>query len=136
MGRWTALLQAETQALAEGGTDKTDDRGVPSVLAGPCSGGVREIEPAPDQAAIRLEDRRARLLRWGWAADDAERLAERLARRDRDGDPRRICPECVHYRPGRCGNHRQADLYGPELGRDLAAMLQRCTGFAPREGKR
>lgn len=82
-----------------------------------------------DGEAARFLDRRARLLRWGWAADDAEKLAERLARRDREADSRVICPECRHYRPGRCGNHWRAGLQGAEVGRDLAALLQRCAGF-------
>ena len=63
---------------------------------------------------------------------EAEKLAERLVRRDREHDERVSCTDCRHYRPGRCGNHRQAGLYGSEVGRDLAAMLQRCAGFDPR----
>ena len=74
-------------------------------------------------------ERRARLLRWGWAVPDAEVLAERLTLRDRSGDARVSCADCTHYRPGRCGNHRRAGLSGLEVGRDLAAMLQRCPGF-------
>lgn len=78
----------------------------------------------------RFTDRRARLLRWGWADADAERMAERLVIRDRGGDLRVSCTECVHYRPGRCGNHKAAALLSPEVGRDLAALLQRCPGFS------
>jgi hypothetical protein len=74
-------------------------------------------------------DRRARLLRWGWAEPEAETLAERLGKRDREQDDRVSCTDCTHYRPGRCGNHRAAGLNSPELGRDLATMLQRCPGF-------
>jgi hypothetical protein len=82
-----------------------------------------------DADMARFIDRRARLLRWGWPADDAEKLAERLTRRDREADPRVNCTDCMHYRPGRCGNHRRAGLQGAEVGRDLAALLQRCPGF-------
>ncbi len=73
--------------------------------------------------------RHARLLRRGYGNDDAEDLAERLTLRDRDADNRVICTECQHYRSGRCGNHRAAGLQAPEMGPDLAAMLQRCAGF-------
>jgi hypothetical protein len=68
-------------------------------------------------------------VRRGIDATDADDLAEHLTLRDRDGDELRLCLECQHYRPGRCGNHRAAGLNSPELGRDLAAMLQRCRGF-------
>lgn len=87
-------------------------------------------EARTDGEASRFLDRRARLLRWGWAADDAEKLAERLTRRDREADARASCTECRHYRPGKCGNHRRAELHGADVGRDLAVMLQRCGGFA------
>jgi hypothetical protein len=77
-------------------------------------------------------DRRARLLRWGWAADDAEELAQRLVLRDREADARVSCAECQHYTPGRCANHRRAGLVTAEVGRDLAGLLQRCAGFKER----
>lgn len=82
-----------------------------------------------------LQDRRIRLMRWGWAEHAATELAERLANRDRGQDKRVSCTECHQYRPGRChrpsrcGNHRNAGLSGPELGRDLAGQLQHCPGF-------
>jgi hypothetical protein len=56
-------------------------------------------------------------------------MAERLTRRDLAGDDLASCTECASYRPGRCGNHRRAGMFSPEVGRDLAAMLQRCPGF-------
>ena len=79
----------------------------------------------PDRTHAR---RRDRLIRWGWSEADAEALSERLERRDADDD-RRTCVECSHYRPGRCGNHRCADLHTADVGRDLATMPQRCPGF-------
>ena len=98
-------------------------------------------EPGPDLSAVAWTDediarflaRRARLLRWGWPESEAEALADRLARRDRDLDARVSCADCKHYRPGRCGNHRRAGLSTPDVGRDLAGMLQRCRGFVTRE---
>jgi hypothetical protein len=77
----------------------------------------------------RFNDSRARLMRWGWPEPEAEALAARLVRRDRELDPRVSCLECVSYRPGRCGNHQRAGLLTGEVGRDLAALLQRCLGF-------
>jgi hypothetical protein len=89
-----------------------------------------------DGERARFLDRRARLLRWGWSEAEADTLAERLARRDRDADQRASCTECRHFKPGRCGNPRRAGLLASELGRDLAALLQRCPGFAASEGAR
>ena len=106
-----------------------------------CPQGTHCEAPAFDLSAVewtdadiaRFIDRRARLIRWGWAEPEAEKLAERLVRRDREGDDRVSCAgECTHYRPGRCGNHRSAGLNASDVGRDLAAMLQRCPGFQPR----
>ena len=85
-----------------------------------------------DTFDLAARDRRTRLLRWGWSEPEAAALAARLAKRDRDADARVSCADCRHYRPGRCGNHRRAGLQGPEVGRDLASMLQRCAGFDPR----
>ena len=76
-------------------------------------------------------DRRSRLLRWGWPEPEAEALADRLARRDREADSRVNCVDCLHYRPGRCGNHRRAGLQAPEISRDMAATMQRCGGVKP-----
>ena len=81
------------------------------------------------KAEARFLDRRSRLLRWRWPEPEAEKLAALLAQRDRQDDDRVTCTECQHYRPGRCGNHRRAGLYGSGVGRALAAMLQRCPGF-------
>lgn len=122
------------------GTDKTDERELVSVLAVTPERGAAENRPvllarlAGDEAstggeAARFLDRRARLLRWGWPGPEAEALAERLMRRDREADPRVSCADCQHFRPGRCGNHRRAGLQMPDAGRDLAGLLQRCPGF-------
>ena len=61
----------------------------------------------------------------------AEALADRLVGRDREQDDRRLCLECNNYRPGRCGNSRNAGLTAHQIGGDLAALLQRCPGFSP-----
>ena len=109
-----------------------------SHLAGLAGGTARAANASePDPAVIgwtdadiaRFTDRRARLMRWGWPEAEAEKLADRLVQRDRDIDDRVSCTDCQHYRPGRCGNHRRAGLHAPDVGRDLAALLQRCPGF-------
>ena len=150
MGKWAARLAEKTAAPPQAGTDRTAKRGLVSVLAVTPEGGAREIQAPPmpcsgraektealDLAAVawtdgdiaRFLDRRARLMRWRWSETDAEKLAERLVVRDREAYERVSCTDCRHYRPGRCGNHRLAGLHGPEVGRDLAALLQRCPGF-------
>ena len=77
----------------------------------------------------RYRSRRARLIRWGWSEPEAEKLADRLVKRDRDANERVSCTDCRNYRPGRCGNFKAAGLHSPELGRDLAGLLQRCPAF-------
>lgn len=150
MGKWAARLQEKTCAPPLPGTVKTDERGVLSVSAVTPRGGAREFEARAllpvdlrgmaepvDPAAVawtdadiaRFLDRRTRLMRWGWAESEAETLADRLVRRDREQDDRVNCTDCANYRPGRCGNHRRAGLQSPDVGRDLAMLLQRCPGF-------
>lgn len=80
----------------------------------------------------------ARLARFtdkGVSYDDAERLADALVIRDRQGDDRRLCLECTHLQGTgrwRCGNWKQAEMARDGLARDLVLMLQRCGGFAAR----
>jgi TubC N-terminal docking domain len=79
---------------------------------------------------IRSARVRARLLRWGRTAIEADAMADRLARRDAVGDARVCCAgDCTHYRLGRCGNHAVAGLHSPDVGRDLAELLQCCPGY-------
>lgn len=61
---------------------------------------------------------------------DAKELAQRLQRRDRDRDDRRICMECAHFSANTsCRNHKLAEV--PQMvGSDFSVMLQRCSGFA------
>ena len=73
-------------------------------------------------------------------ADDvqAEALADRLVRRDREDDDRHLCHECRHLRGGLpgwiCGNGAAAGIavsgWGAGLPAQLVAQLQRCPGFA------
>lgn len=80
----------------------------------------------------------ARLARFtdkGLSLDDAERLADKLVIRDREGDDRRLCLECAHLHGAgrwRCGNWQRADVARDGLARDLVLTLQRCNGFIER----
>ena len=92
--------------------------------------------PASDaMSGAELQNFTGRVLlftRRGFGNLQAEALADRLVMRDREQDDRRLCLECITYRPGRCGNPRAAGLTTHEVGADLASLLQRCPGFAPR----
>jgi len=154
VGKWVERLAEKRPAPQQPGTDKTDRRGLLSVLAVRQKGGepdsqlplmlatlpnsqLGQLDAAAvaevDGDAARFLSRRARLLRWGWPTSEAEALAEQLARRDSSADSRVSCAECRHYRSGRCGNYRSAGLHANEVGLDLAAILQRCPGFEASE---
>lgn len=85
--------------------------------------------------STELETCAARLMRFtdkGESLDDAERIADRLLIRDREGDNRRLCLECAHLHGAgrrRCGNWRQAEIGGSAMQEELVLMLQRCNGF-------
>lgn len=86
--------------------------------------------PEIDTFTARL----ARFTEKGLSLDDAERLADRLVIRDREGDDRRLCLECSHlqgYARWRCGNWQAASVARQGLARDLVLILQRCNGFRP-----
>lgn len=114
-------FNAKTCEPAQGGTYSLTKAGADAAHS----------EPWDDAAISRSQGRVQRLMRLGLIEQDAESMAERLHLRDLDGDERRSCVECAHYRPGRCGNHHGAGLRAPEVGRDWAARLQRCMGFKP-----
>lgn len=68
---------------------------------------------------------------------NAEELADRLVRRDRESDDRRSCFECVHLKGFthlRCGNWKVARISSTEEGalrnKDDCMTLQRCDGFS------
>lgn len=70
--------------------------------------------------------------RRGLAALDAELLADKLVNRDREGDDRRLCLECVCLsRVGgwRCNQWQRAGLGGAGVPAGLVIQLQRCDGF-------
>jgi len=99
--------------------------------AGPTFGAEPGAPVWSAQDIERYLARRARLVRWGWAAADAAEFAARLTRRDATGDTRVACTECRRYERGRCAQHRAAGLQAAAVGRELAVLLQHCPGFAP-----
>lgn len=120
---------SEAEVRREFSQESQDSQGVPATWT------VEDLDLAAvawaDADIARFLDRRARLLRWGWAEPEAERLAEKLVIRDREADDRVSCIDCGHFRPGHCGNHRRAGLNVADVGRDLASLLQRCPGIKP-----
>lgn len=68
----------------------------------------------------------------GASLEDAERLADKLVTRDREGDDRRLCLECAHLHGAgrwRCGNAHRAGIGTDRPPADLVKLLQRCDGF-------
>lgn len=62
----------------------------------------------------------------------ADAMADKLVIRDREGDDRRLCLECVHlYGAGKwsCTNWRQAGVPAGALAPGLMVLLQRCGSF-------
>ena len=126
-------VAADSQALA--GIRKLPNRsqsvhpcGFSQDSQGSQGDGLACAAPTDDTAPLYVR-RRDKLLRWGWPAAEATAMAERLAQRDAQADPRVVCVECSHHRPGACGNHKRAGLMTREVGRELAALPQRCPGF-------
>ena len=70
--------------------------------------------------------------RRGLAVVDAETLADKLVRRDREADDRRLCLECGNLSWGsgwRCNQWQRAGLGASSVPADLVRQLQRCDGF-------
>jgi hypothetical protein len=76
--------------------------------------------------------------RRGLLESDAETLADKLVKRDREADDRRLCLECAHLSRAsdlRCNQWQQAGLGAPGITAGPHLVLQRCDGFkdhAPR----
>ncbi len=92
---------------------------------------------------VEIDTFTARLARFtdkGMSLPDAEALADKLVMRNREGDDRRLCLECVHlsgFGPTswRCGNWQAAGIairpHDTQLPAELVLQLQRCGGFTP-----
>lgn len=74
----------------------------------------------------------ARFTGKGMTIADGEGLADKLVIRDREGDDRRVCLECLHLsRIGswRCGQWKRAGVGAGGVPAELVVQLQRCDGF-------
>lgn len=71
--------------------------------------------------------------RHGLDQTQAEGVADGLVIRDRDGDDRRLCLECLHLRDGgrfwACNQWRRAGLAGAAVPANWCDLLKRCNGF-------
>lgn len=93
---------------------------------------------AMNTGEMELFNRRAALfVRRGASDTEAERLADALVQRDREGDSMHACMECRHLQTNghwRCGNWQAAGVAvragDAGLARSMAMQLQRCAGFA------
>lgn len=69
----------------------------------------------------------------GMAEPEAESLLDKLVTRDREGDDRRMCLECLHLKSGGgrwgCNQSQRAGLGAPSFSVDLVQQLQRCDSF-------
>jgi hypothetical protein len=78
--------------------------------------------------------------RRGMPSVNAEALAYKLVNRDRDGDDRRLCLECVHLSgqrgAWRCNQWQQAGMGAAGIPAGLVLMLQRCDSFKDQNPKR
>jgi len=85
---------------------------------------------SPGLASQQTESSFNRRMALFFGRKDAKELAQRLQRRDRDKDDRRMCVECAHFTANTfCRNHKVAEV-PPMVGSDFSVMLQRCRGFA------
>ena len=74
----------------------------------------------------------------GLTLDDGEALADKLVKRDRESDDRRVCFECLHLAgraagSWRCGNWQRSGIVrqskDAQLPGELVSKLQRCDGL-------
>ena len=121
----------ERAAIAQydGGLSRQDAEALADSCCWPHSSAMNGAEI--DTFTARL----ARFTDKGLSLEDAERLADKLVIRDREGDDRRVCLECVHLRHGgRCGNWQAAGVAirarDAQVPGDFTTMLQRCDGFS------
>jgi hypothetical protein len=124
--------------------------GLSTVLAVPCpailekhDSSIAVIEDPdrwcwPHSAAMNgqeIDSFMARLARFkdkGLTLAQAEQVADRLVIRDREGDDRALCLECIHllaHGRWRCGNWVAAAVAQSDLARDLVKKMQRCSGL-------
>ncbi len=95
----------------------------------------QSITAAMNRVELDLMQTRITLFtRHNIGVDMAESLADKLMRRDREGDDRSLCLECVRFSGQRCGNYFKAGLSSAGIG-GCSQMLQRCPGFSSHCGR-
>jgi hypothetical protein len=83
---------------------------------------------SPAMNTLEIKTFHSRVVRFSGRAA-AEQLADRLVRRDREGDDREMCIECLHMKGMICHNSTEAGMH-PMLGENFVDQLQRCAGFS------
>ena len=93
-------------------------------------------EPWTAEGIETFNRRRDLFLRRRFGGDDADDLAEKLARRDAQGDDRRMCVECSNLgEQGLCLAAAIGKLSGADRRlKPVQTMLQRCEAFGLRKG--
>lgn len=132
------VATATTASIATAEAQPAQAVAVAAVVAVAGGGALRYTWPhgvaANPLELERMAKRLALLAARGLSIDAAERMADALMNRDRDGDTRRVCLECRQLVQGDtlqfCSAHARADLPSRTLARGLPVMLQRCPGFA------
>lgn len=155
--KWLARLKKIDIAPVTEATETT--KRVSVVFVAPIRALVQEIgsesaaanDPAPDpdrwcwphgtaMNGAEIDTFTARLARFtdkGLTLDDGEALADKLVKRDRESDDRRLCLECTHLAghagSWRCGQWQRAGVAikarDAGLPGDLVMQLQQCDGF-------
>lgn len=90
-------------------------------------------QAAADKARAARVNRTALL---NFSIVSAERVADRLAQRDDDGDDRRMCVECSHLgERGRCIAASAGRIWGADRRLEpVQTILQRCEAFGLKKG--
>jgi hypothetical protein len=98
-----------------------------------CWPAVQDLDAPMNHGEVETFTARVLLfMRRSMGASRAEALADKLKRRDREGDDRRACIECrrltssLHWPAW-----RNAGIGGPQVGGDVLNALQRCPAFTP-----
>ena len=100
-----------------------------AVANGPNANPDRYCWPnSPAMNTVEIKTFHRRVVRFSGRAN-AEQLADRLVRRDREGDDRVMCIECLHMKVMICHNSKEAGMH-PMLGGNFVDQLQRCKGFS------
>lgn len=128
IGRWAPLLRERKAAMLELLATEPRQRPEPKPAR-------REYTPASDEELERMLTRWHRARAAGLTPDEADRLADRLHTRDREGlRDLHACLECRHLRAQfgggwACRMWRVTGAADAALPREFVVGLHRCAGF-------